>query len=256
MDTIKHTSKFTTSYDVSSNEIATDEKKTEFWGQNPNVLFDKMYEFFPIDAMDYNAKLNAISRTVIVLTIISFLFTNKYRILVIGGITLVAIFFLHQHKERESKKKDKKRTTMEVENFDNPGLAVISGKEDQITDIFDAPDSSNPFSNVLVTDYEYNPNKKPAPPSYNETVGQDILKQAKNVVRELNPDQPDISEKLFKDLGDEFVFEQSLQPFYSNPGTTIPNDQTGFAEFCYGSMISCKEGNLFACARNLDRYTN
>jgi hypothetical protein len=37
---------------------------------------------------------------------------------------------------------------------------------------------------------------------------------------------------------------------------TIPNDQGAFAEFCYGSMISCKEGNNFACARNMSHYTN
>ena len=59
-----------------------------------------------------------------------------------------------------------------------------------------------------------------------------------------------------KDLGEQFVFEQSLRPFHSNPSTTIPNDQQGFAEFCYGSMVSCKEGNMFACARNLARHTN
>lgn len=256
MDTIKYTSNFTSSYDVSTNEIENIPNKTEFWGQNPNILFDKPFEFFPVDSMDYHAKLNAISRTVIVLTLVSFFFTNQFRILVIGTITLGAIYFLHQYKQRESNKKEKKKRADGIETFDNPGLAVISGKEDQITGIFDAPDSSNPFSNVLMTDYEYNPNKKPAPPAYNTDVNEDILEQAKNLVREVNPDQPDISDKLFKDLGDEFVFEQSLRQFYTNPGTTIPNDQTGFAEFCYGSMISCKEGNLFACARNLDRYTN
>ena len=73
---------------------------------------------------------------------------------------------------------------------------------------------------------------------------------------ELNPDQPDISDKLFRDLGEQYVFEQSLRQFTSNPSTTIPNDQAGFAEFAYGSMVSCKEGNLFACARNLPKYTN
>ena len=45
-------------------------------------------------------------------------------------------------------------------------------------------------------------------------------------------------------------FEQSLRPFYSNPSTTIPNDQGSFADFCYGSMVSCKEGNPYACYRN------
>ena len=123
-------------------------------------------------------------------------------------------------------------------------------------DVFDKPDSSNPFSNVLITDYEYNPNKKPAPPAFNENINDQILTQAKKIVNELNPGQPDISDKLFRDLGEQYVFEQSLRQFTSNPITTIPNDQTGFAEFCYGSMISAKDGNLFAAARNLPRHNN
>ena len=112
------------------------------------------------------------------------------------------------------------------------------------------------MSNVLITDYDYNPNKKPAPPSYNTNVNADILNKAKQLVSDLHPDQPNISDKLFKDLGEQFAFEQSLQPFYSTANTMIPNDQTSFADFCYGSMVSCKEGNLFACARNLSRHTN
>ena len=83
-----------------------------------------------------------------------------------------------------------------------------------------------------------------------------ILIQAKELVKNANPDQPDIADKLFKDLGEQLMFEQSLRPFHSTPNTTIPNDQGAFAEFCYGSMVSCKEGNSFACARNLPRYTN
>ena len=80
--------------------------------------------------------------------------------------------------------------------------------------------------------------------------------EAKQLVVKSNPNQPDIADKLFKDLGEQYVFEQSLRPFHSNPSTTIPNDQQAFAEFCYGSMVSCKEGNPFACARNLTRHTN
>jgi len=87
-------------------------------------------------------------------------------------------------------------------------------------------------------------------------VEKDILSQAKQFVADANPDHPDIADKLFKDAGSELMFEQSLRPFNSNPSTTIPNDQAGFAEFCYGSMVSCKEGNKFACARNLSRHTN
>ena len=36
-----------------------------FWSENPNILFQKdmLFEFFPIESMGYNQKLNAISRS-------------------------------------------------------------------------------------------------------------------------------------------------------------------------------------------------
>ena len=34
----------------------------------------------------------------------------------------------------------------------------------------------------MVTDYDYNPQKKPAPPAFNKVVEEDILKQAKQLV--------------------------------------------------------------------------
>ena len=155
--------------------------------------------------------------------------------------------------QRENEKKKK----VIEEKFENPADVVLqSASVLRDVNVFEPPDSSNPFGNALVTDYEYNPNKKPAPPAFNESVSEKILDKAKTLVKELNPDQPDISDKLFKDLGEQYVFEQSLRQFTSNPSTTIVNDQTGFADFCYGSMTSCKEGNLFSCARNLPRHTN
>ena len=63
-------------------------------------------------------------------------------------------------------------------------------------------------------------------------------------------DKTNIDERLFKDLGDSFVFDQSMRTWNSTPNTTIPNDQKSFAEYCYGDMISCKDGDEFACARS------
>ena len=34
----------------------------------------------------------------------------------------------------------------------------------------------------------------------------------------------------------------SSRQFYTNPSTTIPNDQESFAKWCYGDMPSCKDG--------------
>lgn len=235
-------------------------QKVPFWTNDPNILFQPPYlfEFFPMEPMTYEQKLNAVTRTVILLTIVGFLFTQSYRLLVVSVITIAAIFIMHYYHDKERKKMDSKKIVEEIkEGFENPAMDYLKENNMPIDPkIFAPPTSKNPFSNVLMTDYDFNPNKKPAEPAFNMNTSKDILKNTKQLVDESYPDQPRISDKLFKDLGDELEFEQSLRQFNSNPATTIPNDQGAFAEFCYGSMISCKEGNLFACARNKSTYNN
>jgi hypothetical protein len=232
-------------------------QRIPFWSDNPNILLQTPYELFPVDYMSYNQSLNAITRLVILITIILFIIFHKWSLVFISFVTLSSIWALHQHHvgKFEKKKVSFSESNDLIENFQtkNPTRELL-GKPNK--DIFQKPSSSNPFSNTLITDYDYNPNKKPAPPSFNSQINDDILNQAKQNVIECNPGQPDIADKLFRDLGEQLVFEQSMRPFYSTASTTIPNDQTSFAEFCYGSMISCKEGNQFACARNLSRHTN
>jgi hypothetical protein len=233
-----------------------------FWAEDPNILFSPQYlfELFPTERMTYVQKLNAISRLILILTIVGFIYSRNIRLLIISAITLGAIYLLYTNDKIQEDKKNKNKTTLE--NFDtSPALLTLSQnnvdiRKLNIDNTFDSTTSSNPFSNVLNSDYDLNPHKKPAPPSYNSIVNNNILDQAKQLVIESNPDQPDIADKLFKDLGDQYTFEQSLRPFHSNPSTTIPNDQQAFSEFCYGSMISCKENNMFACARNLARHQN
>jgi hypothetical protein len=248
-------SKINIDKDFDKNEIVI-----PFWINDPNILFQQQYifEFFPTETMTYEQKLNTITRTVIILTIICFLFTKSYRILIIGTLTVSIIYIVYYYHELEkSKIINKKNLSIIKEGFSSPVNDFLQDNNISIpNNVFQQPDSNNPFSNVLMTDYDYNPNKKPAPPSFNNNINKQILAQAKQSVIDSNPDQPDIADKLFRDLGEQLVFEQSMRPFYSNPGTTIPNDQGAFAEFCYGSMISCKEGNAFACARNLSRHTN
>ena len=235
----------------------------QFWSENPNVLLDPQYffEFFPTESMCYSQKLNAVSRLVILLTIIGFILTRSIRLLIISAITLLSIYFLNYHKSIEKEDIDAHKQYLEqngiTEPFESPAIDLLKQNNIPVSnDVFMEPSIDNPFSNVLLTDYDYNPNKKPAPPIIKPNVSSKILEEAKQLVQNLNPSQPDIADKLFNDLGNQYIFEQSLSPFYSNPDTTIPNDQAAFADFCYGSMISCKEGNPFACARNLSRYTN
>jgi Family of unknown function (DUF5762) len=229
-----------------------------FWTQNPNILFDPKYafEFFPSDEMTFEQKLNAITRMVVVLTIISFVYSQKTRILYISGLTLLAIFLLFFSQSESNLAKSRKEGMISFGPDPNLPPQGDYHKKPPRPKVFDNPTPENPFSNVLMTDYDYHPDKPPAMPSFTKQGNNAILDQAKQMVIKNNPGQPDIADKLFTDLGDQMVFEQSLQPFYSNASTTIPNDQAAFADFCYGSMISAKEGNMQALARsNPPRHT-
>jgi hypothetical protein len=208
--------------------------------------------------MTYEQKLNAVTRAVVILTIVGMLLSNSLRLFIVCCITLGAIFILYYYHTKEQDIKTAKKGIQSLkENFEGPARDYLTQNNIPIPDdIFSTPTSDNPFNNVLVTDYDYNPNKQPAPPAFNKNINDKIAAQTKQFINDVHPDQPDISKKLFSSLGDNLDFEQSLRPFHSTASTTIPNDQGAFAEFCYGSMISCKEGNDFACARNLTHYTN
>lgn len=244
--------------------------KVPFWVTNPNVLLDSRYitEWFPVEGMSYNQKLNAISRLVVLLTILSFVFLRVIRILWIGGVCLLVIFLLHYSQTRSigsigggwnqegffgNDANDKLRggdpALYAMVNFATNDPSKIGKKE-----YFDVPKINNPYNNVLVTDIVDNPDKLPAPPAYYPETEKAILDRTKEAIQKMNPTFPGIMKKLFSSFDDHFEFEQSMRQFHSNPSTTVPNDQGAFAEFCYGEMISCKEGNQFACARDSARY--
>ena len=246
------------------------EKEILFWSEDPNILLNQTYifEFFPTSSMTYKQQLNAITRTVIILTIIIMILTPTMRVFLISLITLIMIFLMNYFKDKDTieglEQPEDQDNDLEAYNEDDPiekNVASFSEPTDELmesalTNVFAEPNSNNPFNNVMITDYHSGVEKKPAAPSYNKNTQENILESAKKLVTEVNPDQPDIAEKLFSDLGEKINLEQSLRPFHSNPSTTIPNDQAAFANFCYGSMVSCKEDNQFACARNVSRYTN
>ena len=229
-----------------------------FWGNNPNILLnsESMFELFPTEDMSFEQKLNAVTRTLVLLTIMTFLYTKSTHILWVGAVSVFFVYLLFKHKSAEKDEIVKKKEGFHELNPDAITPAQALYKVENPVDVFQKPSAGNPFGNVLPTDYIYNPKRKPAPPNYNSNVTADIVEQAKQFVRNANPDQPDITEKLFKDLGDEYVFEQSLRPFHSTASTSIPNDQQSFSEFCYGGMVSCKEGNAFAYAKGVARYNN
>lgn len=235
-----------------SNSNSNSKPEVKFWSEDPNILLSQKYifEFFPTENMGFNQKLNAITRMILVLTVVGYIYTKSTRMVIISAFIVGCIYLLHTYDVRKAAAA---AGTEEGYADRNPSRTIAPVRD--IRRDFLAPTAENPMGNVLMTDYEDDPQRMPAPPIENPDVANDVLESAKQFVIKSNSGQPDIADKLFSDLGDNFDFEQSMRPFYSTAATEIPNDQNAFAEFCYGGMISCKEGNNFACARNLQRHT-
>lgn len=215
---------------------------TDFWTENPNILLNKeyLYELWPTEDMGYTQKMNAISRLIIILTVLGFISSKSIPILVSGIITLGIIYFMYK-KEKNSNETIKSIAKEGFTNKENFELMKPNFKKST---------ADNPLNNVLLPEIQDNPQRKSAAPAFNPKVENDINKNTKDMIQKINNSNPDIDERLFKDLGDNFGFEQSMRNFYSTPNTRVPNDQKAFAEYLYGDMPSCKGGDDFKCDKN------
>jgi len=247
----------------------------QFWSNDPTIIMNKDYifEVWPTPKMSFEQKLNAISRLIIILTVLGFIFTMSTKLLLVGIITLVVIFALY--KSRKQKVTKEMFQNLITEN-DNPGGALSAinkgissmGNGEKIVNPetleeflkkdFEPNTKTNPFANVLLTDIGDNPERKSAPPSFNPDVYEDITHSVKKMVQKLNPGIKNTNKQLYGDLGENFYLDQSNRNFFSTANTRIANDQGAFANFLYGNMPSSKESNaLGAMARVQDsiRYT-
>jgi hypothetical protein len=218
---------------------------TSFWLYNPNILFksNEISKIWPTNDMNFEEKLNVISRLVIILTLIGFLFTKNIKILLSGLVTLGTIILLYFVKRGKQSIKEG-FTTNDLYDILKPN--------------YTEPTVKNPVMNILLPEINENPNRKEAAPSFVPIVEEDINEKTKQFVIN-NFKDPSIDQRLFNDLGDNFAFDQSMHAWHPMPNTTIPNDQQSFAEFCYSDMIACRDenNNEIACVRNMPpRWTN
>jgi len=239
----------------------------QFWSNEPTILFNKDYifELWPTNNMCYEQKLNSISRLIILLTILGYILSMSKKIIVVGILTLLVIYILYNMRKQKITKKM-------LENFD------VNGNE--VTGLFDNKPNSyvnpvtldavlrtefkegtkkNPFSNVLLTQINDEPERKAAPPSFNVDVSEDITKNVKRAVQMMNPGIKNTNKQLFGDLYQNFELDQSSRAFFSTPNTRISNDQGAYAQFLYNNLKysgkeSTPEGNMQRY-KNQYRYT-
>ena len=191
-----------------------------FWLDDPKVLFDMNHitEILPPSKDSFEQKLNAVTRLVILLTLLGFVGTGSVNILVSAVITLVIIVIVFKTHQTKNKKKDLIKQ-IKKEGFANPEVYKSTKNS------FTAPTKKNPLMNVLLPEIQDQPKRKPAAPAFN-----------KEVEREINEKTAD--PRLFLDLG------HSLVP-------APPHKITGFI-FIYFLYV-CVTFFFFKCTRMCNR---
>ena len=238
----------------------------EIWAINPTILFNKYYifELWPTNNMSYEQKLNAITRLIILITILGFISTRSTRILIVGIVTIALIFILYKMRKPKMSSNNEKNEGFEVQGNQVTGLFDKSTKmitnpvtlENVISSEFKEGNKQNPFSNVLLTDIMDEPDRKAAPPSFNPEVEEKITKNVKKGVQFMNPGINNTNKQLFGDLWNNFELDQSNRVFYSTANTRVANDQGAFAKYLYDDLkYSGKESTPEgAFARVQDNY--
>lgn len=232
-----------------------------FWSNDPTILvnINDIQQIWPTPSMNFEGKLNAISRIVIVLSVLGFMFTMNINYILFGMITLSIIFFIFKIRKNQIitegfgsqinviPNSQKKR--MDEKSIMNPITLETVLRND-----FYPTSKKNPMGNVLLTDIMDDPNRKAAAPSFNVDVSEDIRRNAKKTVQYLNPGIKNVNKQLFGDLYDNFEFDWCLWNFYPTANTRVTNDQGAYGQFLYGNMPSAKEGDAFALVQDNQRY--
>jgi hypothetical protein len=218
--------------------------QSPFWLKDPTILFnrDQIGELWPTLSMDMERKLNAVTRLVVVLSLLGYLITQNVRILSTGLATIVAMVVLYYAKMSGAAKSS---SVNKKEGFENMSISEIESNG------FTMPTRSNPVMNVLLPEIQDDPNRQEAAPAFAPAVEKEINDKVADAVVSNFDDQQGIKDRLFRDIGDQFDLDMSMRQWYATPNTTVPNDQKTFADFCYGGMISCKEGNALACTQSM-----
>ena len=184
------------------------------WFDDPQQLIraDQVNQFWPTSEQTPEDRVNAASRFVIYVTCILYLTRRDPRIFVLGATVISVIFVLYKSK-------------MVKETY---GISV-KGSKCQI------PTEDNPMANVLITDFTDAPNRLSA--CYYSTV--------KPLVNHHNSDHIPYDAGRSRTPMPKYLRNAAERQFISNPVTTIPGDQTAFAEWLYGAKNGpmCKSGN-------------
>lgn len=174
------------------------------WFENPKQLFatNEILKFWPNSSQTPDERVNASTRFILYLSTSLYLLKRDPRILVLGLMVISMLYFLY---------KDGRIAHVA------PVMSVHGEKCKR-------PEVHNAMANVLMTDYVDRPDR-PSACDYNSV---------KHEVSALMDDTFPYDAGRSRSPLPHHQRKAAARQFFINPVTQIPNNQTEFAEFCYG----------------------
>ena len=196
------------------------------WFKDPqNFITPTNYDqFFPEKLMNFSEQLNSLLRLSIYFSLIVFVLKYDIRIFLVPLVTGLFTWFLYNIDTVNRKSKEK---FLESNNLsEDPHDKSICQK----------PTKNNPYMNVLMNEYNDNPQRKPAC-----DINTNVTK---------NEAKAYFDENMYRDVGDVYEAQTTDRQWVTNPITTIPNDQVEFAKWLYNKGPTCKEQGI-QCYKNI-----
>ena len=196
------------------------------WFDNPKQLFNEknIYKFWPTANQSVSDRVDAATRGILYLAVALYVIQKDPRILILAGVSIGVLYAFY-------------KSDMIAAPAVRPAAADGRKHPSFMRPKCEMPNANNPMANVLLTDYTDFPDRPSA--CYYPKVQNEVKKYLDNT--------------FVQDSVPAFNYEKSAtRQWYSMPSTTIPNDQTGFAQACYGAQTGaqgCRD-NPSTCSPN------
>jgi hypothetical protein len=194
----------------------------KIWYKDPvNFISDpnKLLSFIPKQNSTITEQLNDAFRFSIYFGVIVTIMRQDLRALFFILFTACLTYFIYSYEENQRVSRAELFNTLNMKQ-DKQGVPCT------------LPSKSNPFMNVLLSDYEKFPNRPSACKITNKPVKDKI--------------NTFLTETIPRDVEDVFSKSPIDLQFHTVPSTTIPNNQGDFAKWLYGKGQSFKEKGVLS----------
>tara|TARA_E500000178_G_C16966365_1_gene728639 strand:- start:109 stop:771 length:663 start_codon:yes stop_codon:yes gene_type:complete len=189
----------------------------KFWIEDISVLYENFCMFNPL--IIFNNKpisniLNAYTRLVIITIIVIFTINKNINYIYIGLILiliLIIIYYIFKSKK---------------DSFSVSSPEKSNNLPQRKSDFYNTKKLvNNPLKNVKISEYNVQP-------IYSKATQSDLSMNKY------------INNQLFQ-TADQWIFDKQARPYYTTAISAVPNDQTAFANWLYGTKNICKENSIY-----------